>query len=139
MAVPRSLAIAYAIPAAALVLVVPAVAAPLAMYALTLAAFGLPHVLSELRYVDRRFGRHLDAALLLRMALLLFAIAAIRTLTVFHLVAPRIDAAFELSAVVLLALNVASGRAAQRLAAVAVALVIATATLISPYETSVTF
>ena len=36
------------------------VIAPLAVYSLTLAAFGLPHVLSELRYVDRRFGRSLD-------------------------------------------------------------------------------
>ncbi len=139
MAGPRSLAIVYAIPIAALVLMVPAVAAPLAMYTVTLAAFGLPHVLSELRYVDRRFGRHLDAALLLRMAILLFAIAAVRTLTVFHLLEARIDVALELSGVVLLALNVASGPAAQRLAAVAVALAIGTATRISPYETSVTF
>lgn len=39
------------------------VAWPLATYTLTLAAFGLAHVLSELRYVDLRFGPRLGRAL----------------------------------------------------------------------------
>ncbi|MDJ0522310.1 MAG: hypothetical protein QNJ90_09585 [Planctomycetota bacterium] len=37
--------------------------APLATYALTLAAFGLVHVLTELRYVDRRFSPRLPFGL----------------------------------------------------------------------------
>ena len=35
------------------------VAAPLPTYVLTLALFGIPHVLVELRYVDERFGARL--------------------------------------------------------------------------------
>ncbi len=38
-----------------------ATAAPLATYTLALAIFGLPHVLSELRYVDYRFAPRIDA------------------------------------------------------------------------------
>ncbi len=38
------------------------VAAPVAVYTVTLAAFGLPHVLAELRFVDLRFsGRWREA------------------------------------------------------------------------------
>lgn len=40
-----------------------ATVAPLATYAFTLAAFGLVHVLSELRYVDRRFSPRLPFGL----------------------------------------------------------------------------
>jgi hypothetical protein len=48
--------------AAAVVLVTgTAVAAPLLAYSVTLASFGAAHVLSELRYVDLRFGRVLGA------------------------------------------------------------------------------
>jgi GNAT superfamily N-acetyltransferase len=47
---------------------------PLATYGVTLALFGLPHVVSELRYVDARFGRRLGARLLWLFAGLLGAI-----------------------------------------------------------------
>jgi hypothetical protein len=46
-----------------------AIAAPLLAYTISLAAFGLPHVISELRYVDERFsgriGKHIGITLLL--------------------------------------------------------------------------
>ena len=64
-----------------------AVLAPLATYSVTLAVFGLPHVLSELRYIDRRFGRRLDKRFLLPIAVLLQMIVAVRASVVFH-VAP---------------------------------------------------
>jgi hypothetical protein len=139
MAGQREFAVAYAIPVAALLLLAPAVAAPLAVYTITLAVFGLPHVLSELRYVDRRFGRHLAPALLVRLGALLALIVAARTATVFQLLPAQIDVVFELSLVVLLALSVAVGGWPQKVAAVAVALAIGAATFASPYETTVVF
>lgn len=54
------------------------VAWPLATYTLTLAAFGLAHVLSELRYVDLRFGPRLGRALAFGMAAALGGIVLVR-------------------------------------------------------------
>lgn len=55
-------------------------AAPLLVYTVSLAAFGLPHVLAELRYVDARFsariGRRLGGGLLAMLA----ALVVLRTL-----------------------------------------------------------
>jgi hypothetical protein len=59
------------------IVVIAAVAAPLLVYSLTLAMFGAAHVLSELRYVDRRFGRGLGLPYAAVMgALLAGAVAA---------------------------------------------------------------
>jgi hypothetical protein len=57
--------------------------APLAAYTTALAFFGLPHVLSELRYVDRRFGRRLCLSYLAPIAALLAVIVAARACVVF--------------------------------------------------------
>lgn len=54
------------------------VAWPLATYTLSLAAFGLAHVVAELRYVDRRFGRRLGQALARRLVIGLVGIALVR-------------------------------------------------------------
>ncbi len=48
-----------------------ATAAPLLVYTLSLAAFGLPHVLAELRYVDVRFRARLTRPLLVGLGALL--------------------------------------------------------------------
>ena len=54
-----------------------AVAAPLWTYAVSLALFGLPHVLVELRYVDRAFapglGRRMVRAVLVGLGAIAFA------------------------------------------------------------------
>jgi len=55
-----------------------AVALPLATYTAALALFGLAHVLSELRYVDHRFGARLRGGLLLPILLLIAAAALAR-------------------------------------------------------------
>lgn len=60
------------------VAVVGSVAWPLATYTLTLAAFGLAHVLAELRYVDLRFGRRLGRALAWAMVVALAGIVLAR-------------------------------------------------------------
>jgi hypothetical protein len=54
--------------------------APLWVYATTLALFGLPHVLVELRYVDERFSGRLPRGTLLWLGVVLLGVAALRTL-----------------------------------------------------------
>jgi len=54
------------------------VAFPLAVYTTTLAAFGLAHVLSELRYVDLRFGPRFGRALRIQLGVLLVGVAGSR-------------------------------------------------------------
>lgn len=58
--------------------------APLATYAVTLAAFGGAHVLTELRYVDRRFGARLAGPLWA-------GIAGLLAVVVFGRIAPWLD------------------------------------------------
>lgn len=57
---------------------VASVAWPLATYTLTLALFGLAHVLAELRYVDRRFGGRLGTRLGRSMLGVLVGVMAVR-------------------------------------------------------------
>ena len=112
-----------------------AVAAPLAVYSVTLALFGLPHVLSELRYVDRRFGRRINRRLLAAIVGILGLIVATRAAWVFHLVPPAMGLVGELCLVALLALTVARGTAERRAVAIAVALLIGAATAVAPFDT----
>ncbi|MGO9024478.1 MAG: hypothetical protein ACLQIQ_09315 [Beijerinckiaceae bacterium] len=114
-----------------------ALLAPLAIYTVSLALFGLPHVLSELRYVDHRFGRRLDRRLLLPIAVLLPAIVALRTATVFHLLAPALGVTAELGGVALLALCCAQGSAARRTVALVVAGSLGGATALAPYDAAI--
>ena len=59
---PRLLPRAASVAAFALLAGLVATAMPLVAYAGSLALFGLPHVLAELRYVDGRFGRRLPGS-----------------------------------------------------------------------------
>ncbi len=116
--------------------------APLAAYTMALAFFGLPHVLSELRYVDRRFGRRLAPAFWAPIAALLAVIVAARACVVFGLAPAEIGAPIELCAGALLALVcVRGGRTPTALTRKAVALTVAgaigAATMIAPFTTSV--
>jgi hypothetical protein len=115
-----------------------AVMAPLATYTVTLAVFGLPHVLSELRYVDRRFGRRMERRFLLPIIVLLPLIVAIRASVVFHLLPPDIGFPAELGLVALLALACARGPGGRTLLALLVGGTIGGATAIAPYATAVT-
>jgi hypothetical protein len=115
------------------------VIAPLATYSLTLAAFGAAHVLSELRYVDRRFGRSLGGARLTAMAVFLAGAVLARSLGVFGVVPVAVAVAAELACVTALVLSAAIGGSASRRAlAVAAATALGFATLVSPFDTAVT-
>ena len=59
------------------------------MYSLTLATFGAAHVLAELRYVDRRFGRRLGIPYVATLAPLLAGAVAARAAGVFGLLDPK--------------------------------------------------
>jgi hypothetical protein len=78
------------------------VALPLAIYTISLALFGLAHVLSELNYVDRRFRARLGGMALPIGAPILLAAAA-QALTIAGALPPAIDAAVELGAAAALA------------------------------------
>jgi hypothetical protein len=73
-----------------------AVMAPLWTYAGSLALFGLPHVLVELRYVDRVFAPRLGRTLLLGVLVGLGAIALLRGLGLLAIGAPLLRTQAEL-------------------------------------------
>lgn len=113
--------------------------APLAVYSVTLAAFGLPHVLSELRYVDRRFGRGLGIKTVAAMAFLLAAIVAARIAGLVHILRPETEPPLELGLVAVLALTAARGSAAARVAAIGLGLLIGVLAMADPFETTIGF
>ena len=113
------------------------VAAPLMVYSVTLATFGAAHVLSELRYVDRRFGRRLPVRQIVLMALFLAGAVAARASGLFGLVDPAKALMLELSCVVALALSAAAGGVAQRALALAIAGGLGLATAFAPFDTAV--
>lgn len=76
------------------------VAFPLATYTLTLASFGLAHVLTELRYVDFRFNQRLDVDLRKKIVILLLAIVNIRIIQIFGMLDSRIGVPLELICVI---------------------------------------
>jgi hypothetical protein len=78
------------------------VALPLAIYTMSLALFGLAHVLSELNYVDRRFRARLGGMALPIGGPILLAVAA-RAAAIAGVLPPEIDAAAELAAAAALA------------------------------------
>ena len=79
------------------------VVAPLATYSVTLAAFGLPHVLTELRYVDQRYASRAPRLVLVSWALLLGAVVAGRTLVFAGALDRRVEVGAELFVIAALA------------------------------------
>ncbi|MEM9926960.1 MAG: hypothetical protein AAF915_25000 [Cyanobacteria bacterium P01_D01_bin.50] len=76
------------------------VAFPLATYTLTLASFGLAHVLTELSYVDSRFNKRLNIDLRKKIVILLLAIVNLRILQVFDALTSWISIPLELICVI---------------------------------------
>jgi hypothetical protein len=116
-----------------------AVAAPLLVYSITLASFGAAHVLSELRYVDLRFGHRFGKAWLWVTGALLAGAVMARVSGIFGFLNPATAITLELSFVVALALSAAHGGALpQRMLAVGVGCFLGLATLASPFDTAIT-
>lgn len=72
------------------------VAWPLATYTLTLAALGLAHVVSELRYVDLRFGAGLRRSLARTMGVVLIGIVVVRSASIAGVIDGRAAIVTEL-------------------------------------------
>ncbi|MEQ8762846.1 MAG: hypothetical protein RL885_02895 [Planctomycetota bacterium] len=73
--------LAGAVLLAACALALVATGAPLLVYSITLAVFGLPHVLVELRYVDERFRLRISRPLLILFGSLLAGIVSLRVMS----------------------------------------------------------
>jgi hypothetical protein len=84
-----------------------AVQAPLLTYAVSLGLFGVPHVLVELRYVDRAFAPRLRRPLLVGVLVGVALIALLRTVGVFGLGASTLRMQAELGVGAMLAALVA--------------------------------
>ena len=113
-----------------------AVCAPLAVYSLSLAIFGLPHVLSELRYVDSRFGRRLDRVMVGRILGLLSVVVAIRAATTFRILPGRVGLTAELAGVAALALLCArDGAPARKALATGAGLILGVGAALAPFFT----
>ncbi len=115
-------------------------AAPLPAYALSLALFGIAHVLVELRYVDGRFGARLnDRHGALILGVLALAVLT-RTITWQGWIDPMGGLLVELGLVALLALTTLPHLGASRLAALTAMLVaaaIAAGSALAPLQTIV--
>jgi len=112
---------------------------PLAAHTLALGLFGLPHVLSELRYVDRRFGAGLRSRRGAGLAALLACIVLARIAGVMGWLGASLAVPFELCCAALLALVCAQGSGLRRAVAALCGAGIGAATLVSPFETLVVF
>ena len=105
---------------------------PLLAYSLSLAVFGLAHVLYELRYVDGRFGRRLGSRLRWTLAAGLTALVAFRALGVADVMDSGL---FELGFGCFLAAAVVPAMGARGIAAALLALAIAAGMFLSPLHT----
>jgi hypothetical protein len=117
------------------VLFVAAVALPLATYTTALALFGLAHVVSELRYVDLRFGARLRGGLAPGLGLLLLGAAGLRFAGGQGWIAAEQAYALELALVAMMAAAIVPRLKRRRLAAVATTAVIGGGAVLAPLET----
>ena len=75
---------------------------PLLSYSTSLALFGLVHVLSELRYVDARFGARLPRSLWLQCAVPLALIVGLRALRLLEIIDSDVSVGGEMALVTVL-------------------------------------
>lgn len=101
--------------AVAAVSVAAVVVAPLAAFVLMISAFGLPHVLYELRYVDERFSSRAPMRVLAVIGLLVGAIALARIANSLHWLSAELFLPLELGLGAVLAFSAATFMRANRL------------------------
>ena len=114
---------------------VAAVAAPLAVYAMAIAIFGLAHVGVELRFVDRAFVGRLPKAFVVGVAGAVALAAVARVMGQTKAVTPTAAVLCELAAgVIMIMVAAATMRRRRGLAVLALGLLVA-ATTLAPWET----
>jgi len=109
--------------------------APIAASAVMIAAFGLPHVLYEMRYVDQRFGARTSRTALGVIGALIAVIAAARTASAAHWISGAWFMPFELGLGAALALSAAWFMRTNRLIGAAAAGAFALGATFKPIET----
>ncbi|MFT3810600.1 MAG: hypothetical protein QM698_11840 [Micropepsaceae bacterium] len=110
-------------------------AAPLAAYVWLIALFGVPHVVSELRYCDERFSGRSSRTALAIVGALLFALCATRVAHTYGAIPGAIGGKAELIFGAALALAAAAFMRRYRLAGLAVAAAVTFGALYYPYAT----
>lgn len=110
-------------------------AAPLAAYVWLIAVFGIPHVLSELRYCDERFAGRSSRAALGVVGALLFALCLTRVLHTYGAIPAAIGGKVELCFGALLAVSAAAFMRRYRLVGLLVASAVTFGALVYPYMT----
>lgn len=119
----------------AVVSVVSVVIAPIAAFVLMISAFGLPHVLYELRYCDERFSARAPAAALWIIGILLAIIALARIANGAHVLSADVFLPIELSLGAMLALTGAYFMRANRFLGAAIGLAFALGAALEPIAT----
>jgi hypothetical protein len=110
------------------------VAFPLATYTAVIALFGLAHVLSEVNYLDRRFGAQLTGGLLPRLGAPILAAVAARGAALLGLVSPATDAACEVAAAAALVWGVVPCLRHRSAAAAAAGVALAGSAVFAPFQ-----
>ena len=114
---------------------------PLLTYSVSLAVFGLIHVVREFFYLDHRFGAHISRPFALSLGVLLILVLVNRVAAVFALAPSSITYQIELALVFLLALSASislrSDSPAARIATLVPALLIGFGFVASPSGTVV--
>jgi len=119
----------------AVVSVVSVVVAPIAAFVLMISAFGLPHVLYELRYCDERFSARAPAPALWIIGILLAIIALARIANGAHILSADVFLPIELSLGATLAFTGAYFMRANRLLGAALGLAFALGAAFVPIAT----
>jgi hypothetical protein len=128
-AAPRILPLAAIACGAALIA---AVALPLATYTLSIAAFGLAHVLSEMNYVRRRFAGRLGENLMPRFGLPIAVALLARIAGAWGVLPPPVTVPVELLAAAALALGAGIVMGRRRAAGTALGVLLAVGALVAP-------
>jgi hypothetical protein len=116
-------------------LLVSSVALPLAIYTTVLALFGVPHIGSELRYLDYRFGIRLGRSLVYRLVGLLGLAMAARAAGVFGLLSWPVAAAVEITLAAVAILAMANAAREVRWSAMLAALLLVICAILAPLAT----
>ncbi len=111
------------------------VVAPIATFVLMISAFGLPHVLYELRYCDERFSARVPARALWIIGALLAVIAAARIGNGAHLIPAAVFVPIELSFGAALAFTAAYFMRENRVLGAVIGLVFALGAAFAPIAT----
>lgn len=116
-------------------LLVLSVALPLVTYTAALALFGLPHIASELRYLDYRFGVRLGPKTVGRLVALLALAMSARAAGLCGLLSWPVAAAAEILLAAIAILTLARGRRGLRWSAAVLSLLLVTSALLAPLAT----